>query len=70
MVGVCVEWYLIQKKGGRVGIWAPAHWGLGEIDWLLVPSGKASNLLSDCPSDYSLRKLAHAINRDFFSFKN
>ena len=24
-------------KGGRVGIRAPAHWGLGEIDGLLVP---------------------------------
>ena len=26
---------------------APAHWGLGEIDGLLVPPGKASNLLTD-----------------------
>ena len=34
-------------KGGQVGIWAPAHWGLGEIDGLLVPPGKASNLLTD-----------------------
>ena len=25
----------------------PAHWGLGEIDGLLVPPGKASNLLTD-----------------------
>ena len=32
---------------GRVGIWAPAHWCLGEIDGLLVPPGKASNLLTD-----------------------
>ena len=38
---------LIIIKGGRVGIWAPAHWGLGEIDVLLVPSGKASKLLTD-----------------------
>ena len=58
------------KEGWSGGNMAPAHWGLGEIDWLLVPSGKASNLLSDRPSDYSLRKLARAINRDFFSFKN
>ena len=28
-------------------IWAPAYWGLGEIYGLLVPPGKASNLLSD-----------------------
>ena len=28
-------------------IWAPAHWGLGEIDGLLVPPGKASNLLTN-----------------------
>ena len=27
--------------------WAPTHWGLGEIDGLLVPPGKASNLLTD-----------------------
>ena len=27
--------------------WVPAHWGLGEIDGLLVPPGKASKLLSD-----------------------
>ena len=26
---------------------APAHWGLGEIDGLLVPPGKASNLLTN-----------------------
>ena len=25
----------------------PAHWGLGEIDGLLVPPDKASNLLTD-----------------------
>ena len=30
-----------------MGIWVPAHWGLGEIDGLLVPPGKASNLLTD-----------------------
>ena len=30
-----------------MGIWAPAHLGLGEIDGLLVPPGKASNLLAD-----------------------
>ena len=27
-------------------VWAPAHWGLGEIDGLLVPPGKASNPLT------------------------
>ena len=36
-----------DSKGGRVGIWPPAHWGLGEIDGLLVPPGKASKLLTD-----------------------
>ena len=30
-----------------MGIWVLAHWGLGEIDGLLVPPGKASNLLTD-----------------------
>ena len=25
----------------------PAHWGLGEIDGLLVPQDKASKLLTD-----------------------
>ena len=30
-----------------MGIWAPAHWGLGKIDGLLEPQGKASNLLTD-----------------------
>ena len=35
------------NKGGWVGIWAPANLGLGEIDGLLVPQGKASNLLID-----------------------
>ena len=30
--------------GGNMG---PAHRGLGEIDGLLVPPGKASNLLTD-----------------------
>ena len=34
-------------KGGRVGIWVPAHWGRGEIDGLLVSPGKASKLLTD-----------------------
>ena len=28
-------------------MWDPAHLGLGEIDGLLVPPGKASNLLTD-----------------------
>ena len=32
--------------GGWMGIWALAHWGVGEIYWLLVPPGKASNLLT------------------------
>ena len=39
------------SKGGRVGIWAPAQWGLGEIVGLLMPPGKASN---HRPSDYWL----------------
>ena len=39
--------FFINPKGGRVGIWAPAHWSLGEIDGLLVPPGKTSNLLTD-----------------------
>ena len=26
---------------------APAHWGLGEIDGMLMPPGKASYLLTD-----------------------
>ena len=30
-----------------MGIWAPAHWGLGEINGLLDTPGKASNLLTD-----------------------
>ena len=30
-----------------MGRWAPAHWGLGEIDGLLVPPGKASYLMTD-----------------------
>ena len=30
-----------------MGILAPAHWGLGGIDGLLVPPGITSNLLSD-----------------------
>ena len=30
-----------------MGIWALAHWGLGEIDGLLVSPGKASKLLTD-----------------------
>ena len=33
-------------KGGLVGIWAPTHWGLGEIYGLLVPPGKTSILLT------------------------
>ena len=28
---------------------APARWGLDELDGLLVPPGKASNLLTDHP---------------------
>ena len=31
----------------RVTMRAPVHWGLGEIDGLLMPPGKASNLLTD-----------------------
>ena len=30
-----------------MGIWAPAHWGLGEIDGLNEAPGKASNLMTD-----------------------
>ena len=30
-----------------MGIWTPAHWGLGEIDGLFVPPCKASKLLTD-----------------------
>ena len=41
------HWSSGSLKGGRMGIWAPAHWGLGKIDRLLVPQGKASNLLTD-----------------------
>ena len=41
------------NKGGLVGIWAPAHWGLEEIDGLLVPPGKAS-FDADWLSDYWL----------------
>ena len=37
----------VGTQGGWVGIWAPANWGLGEIDGLLVPPGKASYLLTD-----------------------
>ena len=36
-----------KRKGGRVGTWAPAHWGLGEIAGLLVPPGETSYLLAD-----------------------
>ena len=36
-----------KAQSGWVGLWAPAHWGPGEIDGLLVPPGKASNLLTD-----------------------
>ena len=32
-------------RGGWVGIWVSAHWGLGEMDGLLVTPVKASNLL-------------------------
>ena len=41
--------FTLQPQGwsGGVGIWAPAHWGLGEIDGLLVPPDKASKLLTD-----------------------
>ena len=31
-------------SGGNMG---PAHWGLEEMDGLLVPPGKASKLLTD-----------------------
>ena len=34
-------------KDGRVGIWAPTHWGLGETDVLLVPLGQTSKPLTD-----------------------
>ena len=44
---VCSDDRNEKSKGGRVGIWGPAHWGLGEIDVLLVPPGKASNLQTD-----------------------
>ena len=40
-----VGWFYL--KGGRVGMWAPAHSDLGEIDVLLVPPDKACNLLTD-----------------------
>ena len=34
-----------QRKYLKKG--SPTHWGIGEIDGLLVPPGKASNLLTD-----------------------
>ena len=36
-----------MKNSGRLGIWTPAHWDLGEIGGLLVPPGKASKLSTD-----------------------
>ena len=39
--------FSICFKGGWVGIWVPVHWGIGEIDGLFVPPGKASYLLTD-----------------------
>ena len=30
-----------------MGIWTPAHWGLGKTDGLLVPPRKASKLLTN-----------------------
>ena len=39
--------FLSVLTGGRVGIWVPPIGGLGEIDGLLVPPGKASKLLTD-----------------------
>ena len=38
---------LYTHASDRVIVRAPVHWGLGEIDGLLVPPGKASNLLTD-----------------------
>ena len=35
------------QNGGRVGIWAPANLGLGEMDGLFVPPGKDSYLLTE-----------------------
>ena len=37
----------LNKICGRVGVWAPTHWDLGEIYGLLVRPGKVSNLLTD-----------------------
>ena len=36
---------IVRQKGGRLRIFCPAHWELGEIDGLLVHPGKASKLL-------------------------
>ena len=44
---LCEYFCKLHKKGGRMGIKDPALWGLGEIDGLLVPPGKSSNLLTD-----------------------
>ena len=41
-------------SGGNM---ASAHWGLGEIDGLLVPPGKASNLISRLSRDCNLFSL-------------
>ena len=44
------------RQGGQAGIQNPAHWGLGEIDGLLVPPGKASNLLVNRSSEPAQEK--------------
>ena len=43
------EIIFMNTFGWSGGNMAPANWGLGEIDGLFVPPGKASNLLSDHP---------------------
>ena len=42
----CRRFIVINMKGGRMGIWAPPN-APQEIDWLLVPPGKAYTLLTD-----------------------
>ena len=46
-----VAWDVLHKQNIYIrvvgGNMAPAHWGLGEIDGLLVAPGKASTLLTD-----------------------
>ena len=39
----CVK---LMSEGGRLGIWAPAHWCLGEIYGLLVSQAKLLNLIT------------------------